>query len=62
MLTIPCIILLRTSCNSSALLILRIILNIIAKTIQELSKCYFIAKDDYSIRVIIIQPTNLIMC
>ena len=44
MLTIPCIILFRISCNSSALcsnfhvpIILKIALKIIVKTIQELS-------------------------
>ena len=64
-LTIPCIILFRISCNSSALCSnfhITIILTITVKAIQEPSKWYCIAKHDYySIGVIIIQPTSLIM-
>ena len=39
-----------------------IILKIIVKTVQELSKWCFIAKHDFSIGVLIIKPTSLIMC
>ena len=48
MLTIPCSILFRISCNSSALcsnyIILKSILKIIVKIIQKLSKWYFIRR------------------
>ena len=65
MLTIPCFILFRISCNSSALCSnFYIILKIIVKTIHgwEFLKRYLNAKHDYSIRVIIMQLTSLIMC
>ena len=60
MLIIPCIILFRISCNSSAISMLALFSKLFSRSLSGALEMIFYCKaHDYSIRIIIIQPTSL---